>query len=99
MKEKSPIRIYVSLDYIEIANSLYAEYSVVDMIDNIWLLYASLIKDEKVGREILQDMLLFCTLQQRLIIAIYDHPLPDSEELLDLIMETEKKLERAASLD
>lgn len=88
MRRKSPIRIYVSFDYIEIANSLYAEYSVVDMIDNIWLLYAGLIKDEKVGREILQDMLLFCTLQQRLIIAIYDHPLPDPEELDDLIKET-----------
>lgn len=48
MKEKSPVKIYVSSDFLEVANSLYAEYSVVDMIDNIWLLYAGLIQDEKV---------------------------------------------------
>lgn len=77
MKGKLSIKIQVSSEFLEVVNDLHSEYNVADIIDNIWLLYANLIRDKKVGREVLQDMLSFCVLQQRLITAIYLNPLSD----------------------
>ena len=80
-KEKTTIKIHVNSDFLEVLNDLHSEYNVSDTINNIWLLYANLIKDKKVSRELLQDMLSFCVLQQRLITAIYLCPFPDPEAL------------------
>ena len=98
MKEKLSIKIHVNSEFLEVINDLYCEYNVSDAINSIWLLYANLIKDKKVGKELLQDMLSFCVLQQRLITAIYLCPIPDPEAL-GLIKQTKKIQERAASLD
>ncbi|HEY9261463.1 hypothetical protein [Chitinophaga sp.] len=98
MKKKLSIKIHVSADFLEVMNDLYSEYNISDTINNIWLLYANLIKDKKVSKELLQDMLSFCVLQQRLITAIYLCPLPDPEAL-GLTRQTKKIEERAASLD
>ncbi|HEY9259322.1 hypothetical protein [Chitinophaga sp.] len=79
MKGKLSIKKHISSEFLDVVNDLHSEYSVADVIDNIWLLYANLIKDKTVDREVLQDMLSFCVLQQRLITAIYLYPLPDPE--------------------
>lgn len=96
--EKLSIKLHVSSEFLEIINDLYSEYNISDAINNIWLLYANLIKDKKVSKELLQDMLSFCVLQQRLVTAIYLCPLPDPETL-GLIKQTPKFEESTALLD
>lgn len=98
MNEKLSIKIHVSSDFLEVINDLYSEYNISDTINNIWLLYASLIKDKKVSKELLQDMLSFCVLQQRLITVIYLCSLPDPETL-GLIRQSKKMEESATSFD